>query len=69
MPEQAQEAAQERIVRNLLEALERLHADLDRVEMWTAALGSFQEPAPDYQSRDHYLLPSPDRRNSTGSER
>jgi hypothetical protein len=53
MPEQAED----RIVRNLIEALGRLHEDLDRVELWTAALGSFQRPIPDYKPGDHYLLP------------
>ena len=33
--------AEERITRNLIEALERLHEDLDRVELWTAALDCF----------------------------
>ena len=37
------EPAEDMIVRNLIEALERLHEDLDRVELWTAALGSFPE--------------------------
>jgi hypothetical protein len=54
MPEQAEG----KIVRNLVEALERLHEDLDRVELWTAALKSFQRPVPDYKPREQYLLGS-----------
>jgi hypothetical protein len=50
------EPAEDKIVRNLIEAIERLHADLDRVELWTAALGCFQRPVPDYQPGDKYLL-------------
>jgi hypothetical protein len=50
------ERAQDIAVRNLLEALERLHHDLDSVELWTAALGSFAHPAPEYQPGDRYLL-------------
>jgi hypothetical protein len=46
------------IVRNLIEALNHLHDDLERVELWTAALSSFQHPAADYRPGDHYLLPS-----------
>ncbi len=38
MPEQTEDM----IVRNLIEALSRLHHDLDRVELWTAALRCFQ---------------------------
>jgi hypothetical protein len=53
MPEQAEDM----IVRNLIEALDRLHDDLDRVELWTAALGCFQHPAPEYRPGDHCLLP------------
>lgn len=51
------EPAEDMIVRNLIEALERLHEDIDRVELWTAALGYFQRPVPDYSSGD-YLLPT-----------
>ena len=54
MPEQAEG----QIVRNLVDALERLHEDLDRVELWTAALNCFQRPVPDYQSGERYLLPT-----------
>ena len=39
-----QEPAEEMIVHNLIEALERLRQDLDSVELWTAALGCFQRP-------------------------
>jgi len=52
MPERAEDIA----IRNLIEALDRLHQDLDRVELWTGALGSFQHPAPDYQPSDRHLL-------------
>jgi hypothetical protein len=51
------EPAEDMIVRNLIEALNRLHDDLDRVELWTAALGYFQSPAPEYQTGEPYLLP------------
>jgi len=52
------EPAEDMIVRNLIEALNRLHDDLDRVELWTAALGHFHRPAPEYQPGEPYLLPS-----------
>jgi hypothetical protein len=55
MPEPAADA----IVRNLIEALERLRYDLDRMEIWAAALDQFQHPIPDYQPGDQHLL-SPD---------
>jgi hypothetical protein len=52
MPEPAEDV----IVRNLIESVERLREDLDRMELWTAALGSFQHPVPDYRPGDQYLL-------------
>ena len=36
------EPAEEMIVRNLIEALDRLHEDLDRVELWTARSDAFR---------------------------
>jgi hypothetical protein len=50
------DAASDTIVKNLIEAVTRLQDDLDRVELWTAALICFQEPAPDYRPRADYLL-------------
>jgi len=44
------------IVRNLVEALNRLRDDLDRVELWTAALSSFHQPAPEYGPNGKYVL-------------
>ena len=52
MPELAADA----IVRNLMEALERLRGDLDRMELWAEALERFQRPIPDYQPADQHLL-------------
>jgi len=52
------EPAEDTIVRNLVEALGRLHEDLDKVELWTAALGCFQRPVPDYQPGEQHLLPT-----------
>jgi hypothetical protein len=51
------EHAEDRIVRNLVETVHRLHADLDRIEFWTAALAAFQATVPPYQPGDDYLLP------------
>jgi hypothetical protein len=51
-----QEPAEEIIVHNLIEALERLRLDLDRVELWTVALGCFQQPIPTYEANNRYLL-------------
>jgi hypothetical protein len=58
MPEPAADA----IVRNLIEAVERLRTDLDRMELWAAALDRFQHPIPDYHPGDQHLLnPDPKR--------
>ena len=63
------EQAEDIIVRNLIEAIERLHADLDRVELWTTALGSFVRPVPDYRANDQYLLGSQSRRGAHKASR
>jgi hypothetical protein len=52
MPESPADA----IIRNLLESLERLRRDLDRMELWTAALDRFQHPVPEYRPGDQHLL-------------
>jgi len=47
------------IARNLDDAIHRLNEDLERVEIWTAALGAFLAPIPGYDSAHHqFLLPS-----------
>lgn len=50
--------AEELIARNLIEALDRLHEELERVELWTAALTCFLHPAPAYEPSDQHMLPS-----------
>jgi hypothetical protein len=59
------EHAADMIVRNLVEALNRLHDDLDRVELWTVALSSFQQPPPEYRPDNEHVLPV---RKSPGPE-
>ena len=50
------EPAEDLIVHNLIDALERLRDDLNKVELWAAALGHFQHPVPDYQPGNAYML-------------
>jgi hypothetical protein len=50
------EPAEDMVIRNLIESLERLREDLDRTELWATALDGFQHPIPDYQSGDRHLL-------------
>jgi hypothetical protein len=53
------------IARNLDEAIHRLNQDLERVEIWTAALSAFLEPVPGYESaHEEFLLPG----NGSGGE-
>ena len=40
---------EEVVVPNLIEVLDTLDDDLDRIELWTAALNCFQHPAPEYR--------------------
>jgi hypothetical protein len=48
--------AEEMIVANLIEALDRLREDLNKVELWAAALGEFRAPVPDYEPSERYRL-------------
>jgi hypothetical protein len=65
-PASGVEPAEDVIVCNLMQALTRLHDDLDRVELWTAALGCFLRPVPDYKPGDEHVLPtSPPPRHRT----
>lgn len=52
------EPAEDLIVHNLIDALDHLRDDLNRVELWAAALGHFQQPVPDYEPGSAYVLPS-----------
>jgi hypothetical protein len=45
------ENATDRLKRELSRAVEKLRADLDRVELLTAALTAFHRPVPDYEPR------------------
>lgn len=56
MPEAAGGKAEDAIIDNLIEALDRLREDLDRVELWAGALGCFQDPALEYEPGNQYLL-------------
>jgi hypothetical protein len=58
------EAAKNVIFRRLMQSIDRLHQDLDKVELWLGALDCFQMPVPDYQPNDQYLLPSSTRRKT-----
>ena len=49
--------AEDLITRNLIESLDRLHEELERVELWTAALTCFLRPPPAYQPGDQHMLP------------
>ena len=51
------DTAEDLVVRNLIEALNRIHADLERIEVWTAALACFQEAVPQYEPSCDHLLP------------
>ncbi len=44
------EQAQGVVVPDPTEVLDSLEGDLDRIELWTTALSSFQHPAPAYQA-------------------
>jgi hypothetical protein len=56
----AQEQAKDTIARQLREAVDRLHNDIDRVEFWADALDRLAQPIPDYPASEQltrHLLP------------
>jgi hypothetical protein len=57
LKQRRQAAAEDATQNNLIEVLSKLDDDLDRIELWTAALSCFQHPAPEYQPDNDYLLP------------
>jgi hypothetical protein len=59
--------AGEKIVRNLQDAVARLHDDIARVELWAGALGSFVQPVPGYEpTHSRYALPQASHADSPG---
>lgn len=62
------EPAGEKIVRNLQQAVARLHDELTRVELWAGALDGFTKPIPEYgHGRTRFDLPASSR-GDTGSK-
>ena len=58
----------ERILHNLRETLDRVHRDLDKMDMWAAALGAFLQPIPDYQVSERFMLPVRNRSERSARE-
>lgn len=61
----AAEPAKDRIARQLREALDRLHGEIDRVEFWADALDRLVQPIPEYDPsktrlNQFSLAPRPD---------
>jgi hypothetical protein len=75
----APESATDHLKRELSRAVEQLKADLDRVEMLTAALSAFHRPIPEYEPTfrhthrmslsAHELRGNSERPNFTGERR
>ena len=55
------------IARHLDDAIDRLNEDLERVEIWTAALSAFLEPIPGYDSSQRFVLPGADSGDESAS--
>jgi len=49
------ETAIDRVRRELLRVLDTTRADLDHIEILTAALSAFSRPIPDYEPGFHHL--------------
>lgn len=47
--------AGDRLKRELQRAVERIRAELDKIEILSAAMSAFSQPVPDYEPRFHHL--------------
>ncbi len=47
--------AMDQVRRDLLVALDHTRADLDRVELLSAAMSAFSKPVPEYEPRFHHM--------------
>lgn len=45
----------DRVKRDLHDVVDRMHANLDRIEILTAALGAFSKPVPDYEPNFQHM--------------
>jgi hypothetical protein len=52
------QTASDRLKYELQDALHKVHAGLDRVEILAAALGAFNKPVPEYEPRFRHLVRS-----------
>lgn len=58
------EPAGDLVARRLIEAIERLHKDVETIELWASAVAGFCRPVPGYQPKDTFILPPrPDEAN------
>jgi hypothetical protein len=49
------DTAIDRVKRDLHDVVDCMHADLNRIEILTAALSAFSRPVPDYEPNFHHL--------------
>lgn len=48
-------AAIDQVRRDLQHAIDHAHADLDRIELLTAALSAFSQPVPEYEPKFQHM--------------
>jgi hypothetical protein len=62
--------ATDELARHLHAAIERVRADMERVEFWADAMTSFSEPVPDYSEDDVKVwLPSEQARTISSAKK
>jgi hypothetical protein len=47
----------EQVAHRLRDSLDRLHREMERVEIWAGALSAFVQPIPEYDLPTDFLLP------------
>jgi len=65
----AAEKQEPEISKKLQEAIEQLHRDVQKVEVWAGALTGFSQPVPEYKPpADAHLLPPVDSAESQSKD-
>jgi hypothetical protein len=62
-------AATDALARHLLDAIERVREDMEKVEFWADAMTGFSEPVPDYEAEDGKVWLPPEQATTIASSK
>ena len=50
---------QQHLARRLADSIDRLHKEVEQVELWASAVSGFTQPVPDYDPRANVVVGAP----------